>query len=175
MYMFQNENYQPRINSGTILSHDPFLLGNNGLYSISKWESINHSIQNLPRPETANIRLYKGAPKLVEKNLKQFFTNKLKLKKKKFLEKQQFEDNNTFIYKLKSLGNYIMIYLLETIKEYYGFIILLALMIILLYVRYIEINNRKKDEIFIHLMYFLVKKIKSLCFKLNLVIGKLVN
>jgi len=137
--MYQNDNYQPRINSGesyTILSHD--------LYSVPKWGPVVPSIQNSIRPETANIRLYKGAPKLVEKNLKQFYTNKLKLKKKKFLAKQQIEENNTFIYKLKSLGYYIMNYLLEIIKEYYGFIILLSLMIILLYVRYIEINNRKK-------------------------------
>mgnify|MGYP007127792911 FL=1 len=60
------------------------------------------------------------------------------------MAKQQIEENNTFIYKLKSLGYYIMNYLLDIIKEYYGFIILLSLMIILLYVRYIEINNRKK-------------------------------
>ena len=87
------------------------------------------------------------SPKLVEKQLKNYYINKIKLnniKELKLLKENELKNSNYFIDYIKILYNYILNYIIEFIKEYYGFVLLFSLIIILLYIRYIEINNRKK-------------------------------
>jgi len=77
-------------------------------------------------------------PKLVEGKLVKFFNEKYKLQQEKILHEQIQTLNSQPWYKL--IGSYSWSF----IKENYGFFILIFLILILLYVRYIEVNNRKE-------------------------------
>lgn len=90
-----------------------------------------------------NFLSYNNPPKLVEKELKKFYVNKIKvnnLKQQIYNESNEWTIINNLKYYLKNILNVII----EFIKEYYGFVLLLTAIIILLYVRYIEIHKRKK-------------------------------
>lgn len=87
-----------------------------------------------------NYISYKNPPKLVEKDLKKFYITQYKINHLKQIK----NNSNDYIYIIKQYLKYILVSIFNFIKEYYGFFILLTLISILLYIRYIEIYNRKK-------------------------------
>ncbi len=90
--------------------------------------------------------IYNKKPKLVEPKILRYYDEKIKIKQNKErikqndLIKQQEESNiiPTPWYKKICLNSW------EFIKDNYGFFIIISLIITLLYVRYVEVNNRKK-------------------------------
>lgn len=93
--------------------------------------------------------IYNKKPKLVEPKIYKYYNEKLRIKELKEkirqdeLDKKQELANIPVIepelwYK-KMFGN-----IWEFIKENYGFFLIITLISILLYVRYIEVNSRKK-------------------------------
>lgn len=84
-------------------------------------------------------------PKLVEGKLVKYYNQKYKqkeMKQEELLRQQQEMELNNVIpdpwYKK------LMLQLWEFIKENYGFFIIVSLIVILLYVRYLEVNTRKE-------------------------------
>ena len=82
-------------------------------------------------------------PQLVEKKLRNFYINKFKLNN---VNKQPeiINNVNNINNVIKSWFIYLLKYILDFIKLYYGFALLIGLIIILLYIRYIEVNKRKE-------------------------------
>ena len=74
-------------------------------------------------------------PKLVDKKIKNYFINKIKL------DNINVQSNFNIIQIWYDFFKKIII---NFIKEYYGFVLLLSLIIILLYIRYIDVNKRKE-------------------------------
>ena len=72
-------------------------------------------------------------PKLVEGKVVKFFNDRKEAEK----EIEIITASDTWYENIKQ-------YLLETFKENWGFFILIILVTILLWVRYIEVNNRKE-------------------------------
>ncbi len=101
-------------------------------------------------------------PKLVETKLSKYYINKL-LEQKNIQEQLNkeivipIEDSlyNKIIKYLYDCIYCIYIYSRQTIANNYGFIFIISLLIILLYVRYIEVDNRKIK------MQKLINKIKD--------------
>lgn len=87
-------------------------------------------------------------PKLVESKLSQYYINKIKDKEAKIkmendlLEKQKIE-LELLNQPKEPFYKKILDKVIEFIKKNYGFIIMSSLLIILLYIRYIEVNKRK--------------------------------
>jgi len=87
-------------------------------------------------------------PKLIEPKLSKYYIEKNKqkelmeqIKKQDILKQEELSIQQTILpipwYKIYILN------LWNFIKENYGFFLIITLIIILLYVRYIEVNNRK--------------------------------
>jgi len=70
-------------------------------------------------------------PKLVEKKIVKFFKNKINTK-------TNISSNST-----ESYFTYFFNFIKDFAKENYGFVILITLITLLLYIRYIEVSNRK--------------------------------
>jgi len=79
--------------------------------------------------------IYNKRPKLIEPKLLKYFNDKIKNKEIKELESQ---NNLTETWQKKLCTNICCF-----IKENYGFFIIITLILLLLYVRYIEVNKRK--------------------------------
>ena len=103
-------------------------------------------------------------PKLVETKLSKYYINKLH--KQKNIQEQLNKEIELVIPAEDSLYKkiinylydciiYIYIYTRQSIINNYGFIFIISLLIILLYVRYIEVDNRKIK------MQKLINKIKD--------------
>ena len=103
-------------------------------------------------------------PKLVETKLSKYYINKLN--KQKNIQEQLNKEIELVIPAEDSLYKkiinylydciiYIYIYTRQSIINNYGFIFIISLLIILLYVRYIEVDNRKIK------MQKLINKIKD--------------
>ena len=93
--------------------------------------------------------IYNDKPKLVEPKLYKYYNNKLRTKEIKAKIKQdKIIKNNELskIHVIKSDACYkkILINIWNLIKANYGFFLIISLISILLYVRYIEVNSRKK-------------------------------
>ncbi len=93
--------------------------------------------------------IHNNKPKLVEPKIYKYYNEKLRTKelknkmKQEEIIKQQEEANISVIEPdpwYKKVGESIW----EFIKENYGFFLIISLISILLYVRYIEVNSRKK-------------------------------
>jgi hypothetical protein len=93
--------------------------------------------------------IYNKKPKLIEPKIYKYYNEKLRTKELKEKIKQDE------IIKQQELANIpvilpdpwykkIFVNIWEFIKENYGFFLIISLIIILLYVRYIEVNSRKK-------------------------------
>jgi hypothetical protein len=78
----------------------------------------------------------KSRPQLVEKKLIKFQEMQGKMKQDKILK--EIEESNNKLHKriCSSIINFV--------KENYGFVIVTSLLIILLYVRYLEVEKKKK-------------------------------
>lgn len=89
---------------------------------------------------------YNNKPRLVDKNLIKFHTNKIKnielnkqIKEDAIIkQKLDLED-----IKANKWYNKCLTIVLNFIKENYGFVLIITLLIILLYVRYLEVERRK--------------------------------
>jgi hypothetical protein len=77
---------------------------------------------------------YYNKPKLVESKIIQKYLNKFK-------EQNDIIEQNTIDSNIKN--NYIYDYLCTIFQRYYGFIILLFLILLLLYIRYLEVCKKK--------------------------------
>ena len=90
-------------------------------------------------------------PKLVESKLVNFYNNKIKARtlavqlEKEQLEKEQINNVNNNIISEIPLHKKIFNNIMEFIKANYGFVLLTSLIIILLYIRYIEVTRRKQQ------------------------------
>jgi hypothetical protein len=82
--------------------------------------------------------IFTKKPQLVEKNLKNFYINKLKLNT---IKQENVESKTEFF---KSWFIYFFQIIFDFIKINYGFVLLFGLITILLYIRYIEVNKRKE-------------------------------
>ncbi len=92
---------------------------------------------------------YNKKPRLIEPKLAKYYIEKTKqkelnekIKKEELIKQEEIIAQQNIVpepwYKLMLLSIW------EFIKENYGFFLIVTLIIILLYVRYIEVNNRKK-------------------------------
>ena len=93
-------------------------------------------------------------PKLVESKLAKYYIDKIIEKKNNKIIQDNLEINKDIVVLDEPLHNKIIDYLYNCITKMgvyiqgaiidnYGFILIVSLLIILLYVRYIEVNNRK--------------------------------
>jgi hypothetical protein len=89
-------------------------------------------------------------PKLVETKISKYYINKLEKKNKINIIEDQKLNNDAELVIHKKITKYLSdgiryIYnnTRQTIFDNYGFIFIMSLLVILLYVRYIEVNNRK--------------------------------
>lgn len=80
--------------------------------------------------------IYSNKPKLVDSKLIRYFNEKNKAVEVKEPEVAEVVEE-TFTDK-------ILVYMKEFVLENYGFVILFSLILLLLYVRYIEVNKKKK-------------------------------
>ena len=85
--------------------------------------------------------LHKSKPNLIDLKLLKNYNNKIKNKYTIIDSSTKIE--NTSYEKINNIKNIIFDNIWDNIKEYYGFFIFLTLLIILLYIRYIEVNKRK--------------------------------
>jgi hypothetical protein len=76
-------------------------------------------------------------PNLVEKKIIKYHNKKNNDIKDQEIFNNELKQNHWY-------NNYL-VYISTFIKENYGFVLLFSLIIILLYVRYIEVNKRKKQ------------------------------
>lgn len=83
--------------------------------------------------------LHKSKPNLIDLKLLKSYNSKIK-NKYSIIESSNNIKNNYLDNIKKNIFDFLLIY----IKEYYGLIIFLVLFIILLYIRYIEVNKRKE-------------------------------
>lgn len=91
--------------------------------------------------------IYSNKPKLVEKNILKYINNK---KKQKYLAKVEAEQKEIIQKEIEievqsqtwygTIGKQIW----EFIKENYGFVLLISLISLLLFIRYIECNKKKQ-------------------------------
>jgi hypothetical protein len=101
--------------------------------------------------------IYSNKPKLVEKNILKYINNK---KKQKYLAKVEAEQKEIVQKEIElevqsqtwygTIGKQIW----EFIKENYGFVLLISLISLLLFIRYIECNKKKekiKDIVIKHI------------------------
>jgi len=93
--------------------------------------------------------IYNNKPNLVEPKLYKYYNNKLRTKELKEKIKhddivKQQEVLNIPIIKSDTWYNKIFTNIWEVIKMNYGFFLIISLISILLYVRYIEVNLRKE-------------------------------
>jgi hypothetical protein len=105
-----------------------------------------------------SFNIYIKKPNLVDKRLIDFYINKIKEDKLKEEINQenikQINNNHEIISCSNNIKNEInwydkyIEYVKMFIKENYGFVIITSLIIILLYVRYIEVKRRKKNKLF---------------------------
>lgn len=85
-------------------------------------------------------------PKLVERNILKYVNN---MKKQKYLAKKEIEQKEIQEKEIeievqsKTWYNKVSDYMWDFIKENYGFVLLFILIILLLFIRYIECNKRK--------------------------------
>jgi len=80
--------------------------------------------------------IYNKKPKLIEPKLLKYFNDKIKNKEKQ--QTLELQNNLTETWQKKLYKN-----ICSFIKENYGFFIIVTLILLLLYVRYIEVNKRK--------------------------------
>jgi hypothetical protein len=85
--------------------------------------------------------LHKSKPNLIDLKLLKNYNNKIK--NKYTIVDSSTKIENTSYEKINNIKNIIFDNIWNIIKEYYGFFIFLTLLIILLYIRYIEVNKRK--------------------------------
>jgi hypothetical protein len=88
-------------------------------------------------------------PKLVDLKLVKYYNEKLKMrdiqdkiKQDEIIKQQEIDELNNK--PIETIMKRIGITILDFIKENYGFVILVFLLVILLYVRYIEVYKRKQ-------------------------------
>jgi hypothetical protein len=80
---------------------------------------------------------YKYKPNLVEYDLIKYYINKKKIKSYKTNNKESYINYSDYY------NNYYGNSLFNFIRDNYGFFLISSLIIILLYVRYMEVNKRK--------------------------------
>lgn len=88
-------------------------------------------------------------PKLIEPKITKLITNKIEQKKNKIMYKEEIKEQTKIMEELNNMPpipfyKKIINYLLNFLKNNYILIIIITLISILLYVRYIEINKRKQ-------------------------------
>lgn len=88
-------------------------------------------------------------PKLIEPKITKLITNKIEQKKNKIMYKEEMKEQAKIMEELNNMPpipfyKKISSYLLNLLKNNYILIIIITLVSILLYVRYIEINKRKQ-------------------------------
>lgn len=93
--------------------------------------------------------IYNKKPKLVEPKLYKYYNEKIRTKELKEKMKQdeilkQQEIANIPVIQPDTWYKKMFASIWEFIKENYGFFLIISLISILLYVRYIEVNSRKK-------------------------------
>lgn len=93
--------------------------------------------------------IYNKKPKLVEPKLYKYYNEKIRTKELKEKMKQdeilkQQEIANIPVIQPDTWYKKMFASIWEFIKEKYGFFLIISLISILLYVRYIEVNSRKK-------------------------------
>jgi predicted PurR-regulated permease PerM len=91
-----------------------------------------------------------GKPRLVETKLSKYYLDKIKQKELKEkialeeLEKSKIElELQNYVQPVEPFHKKITGYIWNFVMDNYGFVILVLLLCILLYVRYIEVNKRK--------------------------------
>lgn len=94
---------------------------------------------------TGNTSFIGSKPMLIEPKLLKYYNNKFKRHEQKIKEELLLK-NEIELIKSEPIYQKILRNLWEFIKENYGCFILISLILILLYVRYIEVN-RKKEKV----------------------------
>jgi hypothetical protein len=93
-----------------------------------------------------SFELISNRPKLVDRNILKYVNT---MKKQKYLAKKEIEQKEIQEKEIeiqvqsKTWYNSISDYICEFIKENYGFVLLFILIVLLLFIRYIECNKRK--------------------------------
>ena len=76
--------------------------------------------------------IYNNKPNLVENKILKIYNEKIK-------KKVTIKEDNIYYIKAKE----ILLFIWQYVKTHYGFFILITSIIILLYIRYIEVNKKK--------------------------------
>jgi predicted PurR-regulated permease PerM len=106
------------------------------------------------------MSLYTNKPKLIHPKLLQYYYNKININNKEKIYKNNQENNINQLITQYGGNWYNNLYnnILDFIKKYYGFCIIVFLIVILLIVRYIEV--KKKKEKVKHILKILKNKNK---------------
>ncbi len=99
-----------------------------------------------------SFNIYIKKPNLVDNKLIDFYINKIKEEDlKEEIIRENIKQEEVIVCDDVKLTNWYDKYIEHIknfIKENYGFVIITSLIVILLYVRYIEVKRRKKNKIF---------------------------
>lgn len=89
---------------------------------------------------------YNNKPRLVDKKIIKFHVNKIKnIENESKIQQEDIIKKNIEIKEINNNKwyNKCISYIWAFIKENYGFVTIITLLIVLLYVRYLEVNRRK--------------------------------